>query len=68
MGRAGISSSVSSSVELHSENALCIGGRIGGMAMILGGSVVRSRDLVGDRRDAPPVHEKSGHEFGERGS
>lgn len=67
VGNAEWSSSVSSSVELHSEKALCIGGRIGGMLIILGGSIARCMSLVGDCGVAPCRADRSGHDFGDRG-
>ena len=47
-GTAGISSSSDSSVELHAEKALCIGGRIAGMLITLGASTGFLATLVGD--------------------
>ena len=64
-GSPGTSSSSDSSVELHAENALCIGGRTGGMLMTLGASSGLLANLFGDCGGVRIWKESSGHEQGE---
>jgi hypothetical protein len=68
-GSEGASSSVSSSsVELQAEKALLIGGRTGGMSIVVGASVGRRVDVFGDSDGVRIGNENSGHDRGDKGA
>jgi len=60
------SSSSSSSVELHAEKALLMGGRTGGICMDRGTSMARRIDFRGESGGDWAGKENSGHDCGDK--